>query len=595
MAIVTGIVAAIDPGLPAGTVAAAVTAAAAQAGQRHQLAWALQDRPELLTGGGAAAPVPSVLRLIDQLREAGASGIVRPACPRCGRVIPLVKPRDGVRLCRNCVARSRAEPCSRCGTVREAATRDEHGQPLCPHCLITDPANQETCAGCGRRRPVSVRTPDGPLCPSCRPWQIATCGICGRQAPCVISQATGEPWCRACKQRWARCSGCGQAGRVRGGTRAEPLCVDLHPPRRRVLAQLPGLRRDRPHPRRAVRPCAAPAAARAARRRGRRDPPAPAGPLRQDLAAAERPATVRPGWTRAPPRRSCASSARRDRSPTPPSTNCPTASRVEHLRSVLVATGTLPPRDEQLTRLERWITDHRRAAAATPASSQLLHRYAIWHVLRRLRGRTGGAARHPRPGSSAAQRNVKAAIALLDWLTARDLTLAHARQGDLETWLAGAQASHRPDAGNFVRWARRQKLTSLDFAATRWGGPSGVIDTEARWEQARWLLHDDSLKPEDRVAGLLVLLYAQWPSAISRLTLGHVQADDGQVRIRLGREPVILPEPLAALVRAAARHPPRPRRHRRRGHLGLAVPRRAARTARSAPTSLTERLRQLGI
>jgi hypothetical protein len=54
-------------------------------------------------------------------------------------------------------------------TVREAATRDEHGQPLCPNCLITDPANHETCLDCGRRRPVSLRTADGPLCGSCVP------------------------------------------------------------------------------------------------------------------------------------------------------------------------------------------------------------------------------------------------------------------------------------------------------------------------------------------------------------------------------------------------------------------------------------------
>jgi hypothetical protein len=99
--------------------------------------------------------------------------------------------------------------------------------------------------------------------------------------------------------------------------------------------------------------------------------------------------------------------------------------------------------------------------------------------------------------------------------------------------LGSAQATHSTDAGNFVRWARRQKLTSLDFAATGWGGPTGVINTGTRWEQARWLLHDNTLKPEDRVAGLLVLLYAQWPAAISRLTLGHVQASGGQVRIRL--------------------------------------------------------------
>ena len=37
-------------------------------------------------------------------------------------------------------------------------------------------------------------------------------------------------------------------------------------------------------------------------------------------------------------------------------------------------------------------------------------------------------------------------------------------------------------------------------------------------------------------------------SAISHLTLGHVDTSDDQARIRLGREPVVLPEPLDALV-----------------------------------------------
>jgi hypothetical protein len=99
-----------------------------------------------------------------------------------------------------------------------------------------------------------------------------------------------------------------------------------------------------------------------------------------------------------------------------------------------------------------------------------------------------------------------------------------------------------------VRWAHKQKLTILELPALKWGGPSAVIDTETRWEQARWLLHDDTLKPEDRVAGLLVLLYAQWPAAISRLTLDHIQHRDNTVKLRLGREPIVLPEPLAALV-----------------------------------------------
>ena len=64
---IAGIVAAIDPAVPAGTVVSAVHAVAARSGQRRRLAWALEDEPGLLTGAGARAPMPSVLRLIGML------------------------------------------------------------------------------------------------------------------------------------------------------------------------------------------------------------------------------------------------------------------------------------------------------------------------------------------------------------------------------------------------------------------------------------------------------------------------------------------------------------------------------------------------
>ena len=53
---------------------------------------------------------------------------------------------------------------------------------------------------------------------------------------------------------------------------------------------------------------------------------------------------------------------------------------------------------------------------------------------------------------------IKAATVLLDWLTARGLTLATARQADLEAWLSSEHATYRADAGNFIRWARKHKL-----------------------------------------------------------------------------------------------------------------------------------------
>ena len=544
---VVGIVATIDPALPTDTVATAVGVVTSHAGQRRQLAWTLEDRPELLTGAGAEAPTPAVLRLIEELCEAGAQGIVRPPCPHCGRVIALVKPRHGVRLCRSCVAKSRAEPCSSCGAVREPATRDEHGAPLCPDCLVAAPVNQEVCVGCRRRRPVAVRAPPGPLCATCRPVKTATCAICGREAPCEVSQMTGRPRCHACQKRWMGCSSCGQVRPVGGGSLQTPLCA----------ACLAG---DTPWP-----PCAGCGRIERVRpglctrctldRRVRQLLDDGTGRVRAELRAlhrtlveAERPATVSSWLAKSRAAAVLAALARGDEPLTHQALDELLPSKpVEHLRSMLVATGALPARDEQLARIERWITtvvDER----ANPPDTELLNRYAVWHLLRRLRQRNRGAdTTHSQ--AVGIQRHVRAALGLLDWFAAHDLTLTTARQGDLEGWLSSSEATGRREVGHFVRWANSHKLTSLELPAVRWDGPSGVIDTEARWEQARWLLHDDTIDPDDRLAGLLVLLYAQQPATISRLSLAHIEVSHDQTRLRLGDEPVVLPEPLAALVR----------------------------------------------
>jgi hypothetical protein len=94
--------------------------------------------------------------------------------------------------------------------------------------------------------------------------------------------------------------------------------------------------------------------------------------------------------------------------------------------------------------------------------------------------------------------------------------------------------------------------------------------------------------------GLLVLLYAQTPAAISRLTLEHAGSAGHQVHLRLGREPVTLPEPLAGLVLDLLA--------RRRGHAALGdqgtSPWLFPGGRPGQPISayqLAERLRQLGL
>jgi hypothetical protein len=593
LAILCRVITRLEPSLTAQAITDAARRVHSRPAKLLQLAWAIEDTPTLLTGQAAQAPMPSVLRLIDELRGAGAQRITRPACPRCHRIVRLHRRIGRLWLCRNCVAKSRAQPCSRCGAVREAATRDEHGNPLCPYCLTSDPANHETCIACGRRRPVSVRTPDGPRCPTCRPHKTLDCAICGRTAACTVSTATGQPWCLACQKRWARCTGCGNVRPVRGGTAAEPVCATCARPDPVFWRMCPTCGQNAQ-----LRsgPCI-----RCTVRQRLHDLLADHnGTIRPDLQALydnlanyERPNTVL-GWLG----KSTAPAILRELGTgTRPLTHAaldqlPDGKPIEHLRSVLVATNALPARDEHIARLEHWIT-RVIAERADPDEQHLLRRYALWHLLRRLRRRLNDATT-TYDQAGVIRQHVKAALTLLDWLTAQNLTLSTARQGNLETWLASEDASHRREAGHFIRWANKQKLTSLELPAVKWTGPSGTIDTETRWEQARWLLHDDTVKPEDRVAGLLVLLYAQWPAAISRLTLDHLQTGDHEVRIRLGREPVVLPEPLAGLILELAAS--------RRGHAALGdqgtsswlfpggQPGRPISAFRMA-----ERLRQLGI
>jgi hypothetical protein len=100
-----------------------------------------------------------------------------------------------------------------------------------------------------------------------------------------------------------------------------------------------------------------------------------------------------------------------------------------------------------------------------------------------------------------------------------NLTLDTCTQPDLDQWAAGDDVRCRDETGHFIRCAA-----------------------------ARRLLHDDTITTPDRVAGLLLLLYAQRLAAISTLTVEHVTTANGQVALRLGSAATILPEPVAALV-----------------------------------------------
>jgi len=223
----------------------------------------------------------------------------------------------------------------------------------------------------------------------------------------------------------------------------------------------------------------------------------------------------------------------------------PRPGAARYVRHMLVAGGVLVARDEALIALEAWVTA-RVAAIDNPEQRRLLRSYATWGVLRRTRQRAAKttAARTP---TRHAKTRLAAAIVFLAWLAGRHRRLADTNQDDIEAWLAeGPPSAH--DIKDFLDWAAQTKRTGRLDVTTRPRQEGTAMNDDQRWATVGRLLHDNTLSLTDRVAGCLVLLYAQPLSRIVILTVDQMTTADDGVHLRLGTGPVPVPEPLGALI-----------------------------------------------
>lgn len=215
----------------------------------------------------------------------------------------------------------------------------------------------------------------------------------------------------------------------------------------------------------------------------------------------------------------------------------PAVRRLEHL---LVATGALPTRDPALARLERWTEDLLAEHEAQPA----LRRFAHWVVLRRYRRKSQRAPLNDGV-LSRAKVEMRSAAAFLHSLTERDRTLETCGQADVDAWLAGDRAD-RYIARSFARFAMAQKLMpKVDFPASHRDGPTQPVSDSDRFQLAKRLLADQRISPRDRLAAILIAVFAQPVSRVARLTIDDVALDDQRVAIRFGETAVTLPQQIA--------------------------------------------------
>jgi hypothetical protein len=225
----------------------------------------------------------------------------------------------------------------------------------------------------------------------------------------------------------------------------------------------------------------------------------------------------------------------------------PVGEAVTFLRELLMSCGVLPAVDKHLLLFERW-RDERLSAVEHPDHVGLLQQFATWHVLRRLRARADRGPLGPAPTNEACQQ-VNQAATFLAWLTGRGRALVDCTQADVDAWHAELFATRRP-AQTFLRWSMGTARMPKLLLPTRYTYNPAPITQDRRLALISHLLTDHGTPLRERVAGLLLLLYAQPVSRIVRLTVDDVSHVGDQALLRLGEPPVPVPAPFADLLLA---------------------------------------------
>jgi hypothetical protein len=219
-----------------------------------------------------------------------------------------------------------------------------------------------------------------------------------------------------------------------------------------------------------------------------------------------------------------------------------------HVRDLLVAAEILPPVDRFLFLFEQWLPGWL-GQIPNPEHRKVLNTYATWHVLRTLRAAAAaGPIGHYR--HQIARRQLRVAAAFLQRLGGDGIDVGCCTQRHLDQWFAQASEADKTGLRPFLRWAIAGKRLPRLHLPPRKASTPAPISARERLELIRRIHDGDGMDLTERVAGLLVLLYAQPLTKVTRLTIDDVTVcEDGETVIRLGDPPAPVPAPFDVLVR----------------------------------------------
>jgi hypothetical protein len=201
----------------------------------------------------------------------------------------------------------------------------------------------------------------------------------------------------------------------------------------------------------------------------------------------------------------------------------------------------IDPDRRQLALFDTWTDGFLETVA--PQHRQLIGTFLRWGLRRRLRhAATTGTLR---PWSTrGARQQAGLAVEFVEWLDERDVTLDGCTQALLDAWFAEGPSTRQQSVA-FLTWAIQHRHCPSRLRVPNFKRPApSPMPGDQRRALINRLVSDDGIRLQDRVAGLLVTLYAQPASRIVRLRLDDVHRHDGRVALDIAGEPIQLVTPL---------------------------------------------------
>jgi len=218
----------------------------------------------------------------------------------------------------------------------------------------------------------------------------------------------------------------------------------------------------------------------------------------------------------------------------------------EHLRALLQHHGLLPHRDLHLARFEQWIAA--KLEGLPIEVRQPVQHFATWHHLRRMRVKAAGGDPTRGPVHSAKQE-ITETVKFLLWLhETYQRTAATCTQQDVDEWILSGPTT-RSAIRTFFVVAKKSRLNTVVKVERRSARTTRSLSQDQRLAWIHELLTGSSESLPYRVAGMLLLLYAQPLVRLVTLQMSAVVEDEAGMTIALGSQPIDVPEPFASLIR----------------------------------------------